>query len=125
MPMVIHPFHALEPYELRHKLFSQRLMEETIRLERVERLRQALRKGLDPTGMQFRFAEVVMIEVMRRTGIKLPVDTVESRGDDCGGGQVGIGTRINQSHFQSAVGYADHTATVVIAIRYIGRGPGF
>src|ERR1700694_3450373 len=124
MPMVIYPFHTLEPDELRHKLFSQHLMEDTIRLERVERLRQALRKGLDPTGVQFGFAEFVMIEVMRFTRIKLPVYTVESRHDDCGGRKIGIGTRINQSHFQSAVGYSHHTASVVVAIRYIGRGPG-
>src|SRR6202023_789079 len=118
MPMVTPPLHALQPDELRHKLLSQHLMEDTIRLERVERLRQALRKSLDSTGVQFGFAEFVMIEVMRFSGIKLPVDTVESRHDDCGGRQVGIGTRINQSHFQSAVGYAHHTAPVVIAIRY-------
>src|SRR5690349_4322914 len=124
MPVVLHPFHALEPDELRHKLLPQHLVEESICLKSVERLRQALWKGLDPTGAQFRFTEFVVIEVVRFTGIKLPIDTVESRHDDSGGGQVRIGARINQPHFQSAVWYADHAASVVVAVRYVGRGPG-
>ena len=65
-------------------------MEQAIRLERVQRLGQTLRKRFDPTSHQFRFAEVIVIEVMRLARIELAFETVESRSDDRGRGQVRI-----------------------------------
>src|SRR5580700_26200 len=124
MPMVIYPFHTFESDKLGHKLCPQHLMEKFICLQSVERLWQALWKGLYPTGAQFHLTEFVMIEVMWFAGIQLPIHTVESRRDDSGCGQVRIGARINQPDFQSSIWYAHHTASIVVAVRYISRSPG-
>src|SRR5579864_191203 len=114
MPMVIYPFHTLEPDELGHKLRPQHLMEKLICLQSVERLRQTLRKSLNSTRAQFHFTQVIMIEVVGLARIELPIHTVQSSHDHSGCRQVRIGTRINQPDFQSAVRYAHHTASIVV-----------
>ena len=109
---------------VRLALGTQHLVEKLICLQSVERLRQTLWKSLDSTRAQFRFTQVVMIEVMGFAGIELPIHTVQSSRNHSGCRQVRIGARINQPDFQSAVRYAHHTASIVVAIRYIGRSPG-